>query len=296
MSFVRKDISFYSSKTRCAAWLYLPEGVSKPPVVIMAHGLGAERTFRLPAYAEAFIKKGLAVFLFDYRYYGDSEGSPRHLINPYKQLRDWHSAVAHVRTLSEINSEKIGLFGTSFSGGHVIVVAAKDPNIAAIVSQVPYVDSLSSMAMVSWSDRLKGMFYTMQDVFRMLTFQSPCYVPIVADPGTYAFMNTPDARPGYLALVPEGSSWENKVPARLGMTIGGYRPVKVAHKVQCPSLMLLAEKELMISVEMTEKTAENIPDCTFIRLPGGHFQPYVGEGFERAVEIEGEFLKKNLLN
>jgi pimeloyl-ACP methyl ester carboxylesterase len=296
MGFKRKDIDFYSNKIRCAAWLYLPEEIVNPPVVIMAHGLGAERTFRLPEYAERFTKKGLAVFLFDYRYFGDSQGTPRNLINPYKQLRDWQAAVAHVRTLSGINTSKIALFGTSFSGGHVIVIASRDPDIAAIVSQVPYIDSFSSISLVSWPDMIKGMFYSVKDLFRMLTFRTPYYVPIVADPGTYAFMNTPDARPGYLALVPEGSSWENKVPARLGLTIGGYRPVKVAHKVKCPTLLLLAEEETLISIEMTEKTAAKIPDCTFIRLPGGHFDQYAGDGFERAVEIEGNFLEKTLKN
>jgi hypothetical protein len=47
---------------------------------------------------------------------------------------------------------------------------------------------------------------------------------------------------------------------------------------------------------MTEKTAAKIPDCTFIRLPGGHFDQYAGDGFERAVEIEGTFLEKHLTN
>ena len=68
--FTRTDVDFVSSGTRCAAWLYRPHGVARPPVVVMAHGFGAERTFGLPAFAGRFAAAGLAVLLFDYRGFG----------------------------------------------------------------------------------------------------------------------------------------------------------------------------------------------------------------------------------
>ena len=58
--FTRVNSDFISKGTRCAGWLYRPAGAAETPVVIMGHGFAAERTFRLPAFAEAFAKKGLS--------------------------------------------------------------------------------------------------------------------------------------------------------------------------------------------------------------------------------------------
>jgi dienelactone hydrolase len=294
LDFTREDHTFFSKGTPCAGWLYAPQQVSKPPVVVMAHGLGGVRHARLPAFAERFAQNGMAVFLFDYRYFGDSQGTPRQLIIPFRQLDDWQAAIAFVRTLLQVNSKEMALFGTSFSGGHVMVTASRHPSIKAVVAQLPFVDGQSSMAMVGWKNIMKGVIAGLRDLFHMISFRSPYYIPLVADPDTHAFMNTPDAKSGYLALIGADDPWENKAPARLGLIIGAYRPIKVAHKIQCPVLMILAEKETLISPEMTEKTAQKIPNCTFKRLPCAHFEAYIGKRFEEMVKIETEFLQENL--
>ena len=127
--FTRTDVDFVSSGTRCAAWLYRPRGVARPPVVIMAHGFGAERTFGLPAFAERFAAAGLATLLFDYRGFGQSDGQPRNLVSPRRHVQDWKAAIAAARRLPEVDTDRIALWGTSYSGGHVIVAASEDPAI-----------------------------------------------------------------------------------------------------------------------------------------------------------------------
>ncbi|MDY7081885.1 MAG: alpha/beta hydrolase, partial [Halobacteria archaeon] len=82
----REDSDFTSGGTRCAGWLYYPDADDNPPVVIMAHGFGGERQYRLPAFAERFTEHGLAVFIFDYRYFGASHGEPRRVISPSLQV------------------------------------------------------------------------------------------------------------------------------------------------------------------------------------------------------------------
>ena len=171
MAFSRTDSDFVSRGTRCAGWLYLPEGAKDPPVVIMAHGFAAERTFRLPAYAEKFVERGLAVFLFDYRNFGGSDGEPRNQVNPWRHVQDWQAAVAHVRGLSNVQTEKIALWGSSFSGGHVAVVAAKDQGIAAIVSQIPFVDGFSSLGILGIAYTLRALLAGFRDLGRILTFR-----------------------------------------------------------------------------------------------------------------------------
>ena len=232
MSFAKKNVEFLSKGTKCAAWLYLPEGIKKPPVVIMAHGFAAERTFRLPAFAKRFVELGMAVFLFDYRNFGASDGTPRNLVNPFRHVEDWKAALAHVRTIDGINTDKIALWGSSFGGGHVVVTAAKDAGVSAVVAQVPMLDGFASLFMIGPINMIKGSFLGMRDLLRILTFREPFYVPVVAEPETFAAMNKPDSKPGYLAIVPDDSPWENKCPARIALLMGLYRPIKFAKNLK----------------------------------------------------------------
>lgn len=293
--FTRVDSDFISRGIRCGGWLYYPDETVEPPVVIMAHGFAAERTFRLPAFAEKFVQRGLAVFLFDYRNFGSSDGEPRNLVNPYRQIQDWKAAIAHVRTLKGINRSKIALWGSSFSGGHVIVIASSDPEIAAIVAQVPFVDGLS-MLKFGWQYIFQGTIAGIRDLIRKLTFRKPYYVPVVADPGTFAIMNTPDSKPGYMAMVPQNSSWENKCPARICLMVPFYRPICFAHKVTCPALILLAEGETLLPIAKTKQTAARMKNGILVSTSAGHFDPYMGEKFEEVAQIEADFLVNHLLN
>src|SRR6201987_682249 len=142
----REDVWFNSGRDRVSAWLYRPAGNGDTPLLVMAHGLGAVRTRRLDAYAERFSAAGYACLVFDYRYFGDSEGQPRQMLDIGKQLQDWTAAVAFAGTLIGIDASRIGLWGTSFSGGHVIATAARLPGIAAVVAQCPFTDSIASLA------------------------------------------------------------------------------------------------------------------------------------------------------
>jgi len=294
MPFTRRDSDFLSRGTRCAGWLYMPDGAKRPPVVVMAHGFGAERSFRLSAYAEKFVEKNMAVFVFDYRCFGDSEGTPRNLVNPLMHIQDWEAALRHVRLLEGINKDKIGLWGTSFSGGHVIVVAARNPWISAIVSQVPFVDGISSLMMMDANYIMKAVVAGLRDLLRKISFRTPYYVPIVARPDTFAIMNSEDAMPGYMALVSEGSTWKNECPARILLYLPLYRPTAYAKNVKCPALMVMAEKDFGISPEAVRKCAKKM-NARLVSLPVGHFEPYLGELFEKTSGMEADFLAEQLI-
>ena len=79
----------------------------------MAHGLAAERAFGLASFAQRFAQKGMAVFVFDYRNFGDSQGEPRNLVSPKRHLQDWQAAMAHVGRLTEVDRGRIALWGSS---------------------------------------------------------------------------------------------------------------------------------------------------------------------------------------
>lgn len=285
---------FANHGTRCSSELYLPKDIKNPPIVIMAHGFAAEKTFRLPAYAEKFASNGLAVLLFDYRCFGDSDGEPRNYVDPGRHIQDWEAAISHARSLANINTEKIALWGSSFSGGHVIVTASKDKKISAIVAQVPFVDSISTTRMLGVKYLMQAMPHALKDVVRMATFQSPHYVKVIGTPDEFAIMNTPESYPGFSSLIPKDSTWKNQCPARILLTFAAYRPIAVAHKVTCPALIMLAEKDSLIDAAAVEKTAQKIPDCELVKYPFGHFGIYTGSAFGNAIEKQTAFLKTHL--
>ena len=148
----RSELYFQSGDARCHGWLYMPDGTSseaRPPIIVMAHGLGAVKALRLSAFAERFQAKGYACLVFDYRHFGESEGEPRELLSLDRQREDWRSAVAFARSLSEVDARRVVVWGTSFGGGHAIVTAADDADIVAAIAQCPFTDGLASARQIS---------------------------------------------------------------------------------------------------------------------------------------------------
>ncbi|MEW5733221.1 MAG: alpha/beta fold hydrolase [Thermodesulfobacteriota bacterium] len=286
--------SFKSHGDRCAAVLYLPDKVRKPPVVVMAHGFGAESDLRLPDYAERFVKRGLAVFLFDYRTFGQSEGSPRKWVSPRRHLADWQEAIAHVRTRKDVDASRMGLWGTSFSGGHALVTAARVKGVSAVVAQVPFVDGLASTLQFDLRYQMEAVGHGLKDIFRMATLQPAYRVPIVSPPDRFGVLNTPESEPGFKVLLPPGYQFDNSCPARVLLNVPLYRPISHAKKIPCPVLLLYGEKDTLIPAKSVEKTGKRIKNCTLVPLPVGHFEPYLGEMFEKTVKMEADFLVKNL--
>lgn len=286
---------FYSKGIRCDGDLYLPEGVSNPPVIIMAHGLAALKSFRLPVFAERFVEKKMAAFLFDYRNFGRSDGEPRHLLNPFRHVQDWLAAISHVRRLPEVDGTRMALWGSSFSGGHVIVAAAGTPDIAAVVSQVPFVSGFSSIRLKSVSEILLATCYGFLDYIRAALFLRPHYSPVIAYPGSFAAMNTEECYPGYRSIIPEGSDWENRMTSRGFITLALYNPMKYAKKVKAPVLIIGGKKDSIVQFKAVEKTAKKLPKGELVVLDCNHFEPYTGERFEQSIKVQIDFLEKQLL-
>ncbi len=293
-AYVREDHHFKSGGKRCAAWLYLPHGKEKPPLVVMAHGFGAQRDFGLPPFAERFAQRGMAVFLFDYRGFGASEGEPRNLVNPWRHLRDWKAAVAYVRKLAQVDGGRVALWGSSYSGGHVMVTAARDGGIAAICAQVPFVDGITSAWWTGVRHAAQATLAVARDLLRLFTLRGSYRVPIISTPDAFGILNTPDCMEGYMAMVPEDTTWRNECPARAALQLLLYRPISRAREVNCPALVIMGEKDSLIYPPAVERAASRMREACILHLPVGHFDIYAGEWFEEVVERQGEFLARRL--
>jgi len=127
---MREDVEFDAAGVRLRGWLYLPDDATGPvPAIVMAHGFSAVKEMYLDAYAEVFAEAGLAALVFDNRNFGASDGEPRQEIDPWAQVRDYRDAITWVRTRSEVDAERMGVWGSSYSGGHVLVLGAIDRRI-----------------------------------------------------------------------------------------------------------------------------------------------------------------------
>ena len=290
----RIESNFTSHGLKCSGLLLLPGGIARPPIVIMAHGFGAEKSFRLQPFAEKFVENGLAVFLFDYRNFGESEGEPRNLISPSRHLQDWQKALEHIRSLNEIDRSKIILWGTSFSGGHALVTAAEDPDVFCVTVQMPFVDGMASAGNFDRGIWLKSLGHALVDVPSWLLGTRPHYVNIVGENGRFCVLNTHDAEIGYLPLIPPDTKWLNRCPARIFFTLLLYRPVNQVSRIGRPVLIIYAEHDSLIPAAAVEATARRIKDVTLIKMPIGHFDAYQGEPLDRIAEAEIAFIRKLL--
>jgi dienelactone hydrolase len=295
---LREDVWFTSGDDRISAWLYRPAGNPSSnkaaPLLVMAHGLGAVRTMRLDAYAERFSAAGYSCLVFDYRNFGDSEGQPRQLLDVRMQLADWAAAVAYARTLPGIDHNRIGLWGTSFGGGHVIATAARVPGIAAAVAQCPFTDGVASLRVLNPLLVARITARAVRDLIGARLGKPPVLIPTAGRPGEVALMTAPDAYDGYLKLVPEDVELPNEVAARIGMKVLTYRPGRSAAKIACPILFCVCETDSVAPAGPTLRYAAKAPRGEIKRYPEGHFAIYVDDAFERVVADQLAFLDKHL--
>jgi dienelactone hydrolase len=290
----RTDVSFASGGVSCAAWLYRPESEAKVPLVVMAHGFSGTRELRLDAYAERFCAAGLGALVFDYRHFGASGGEPRQLLDIKRQHADYHAAIAYARALDWVDPDRIALFGSSFSGGHVLVVAAQDGRIAATVSQCPFTDGLATLPKLGPAVVAKLTAAGLIDQLGALAGRPPHYIPAVGAPGTFAVMTTPDSEPGFKALLPPDTNWENRVAGRIALRVGMYRPGRAAAKLPGPALFCVCDRDSLAPAEATVRFARSAPRGEIKRYPLGHFDIYVGDAWEQAVSDQTEFLLRSL--
>jgi uncharacterized protein len=291
-----------SGRDACAAW-YLPAstaeltGPSGRPCVVMANGFGGTRDCGLLAYAEGFAAAGLDVVAFDYRGFADSTGTPRQLVSHRRQRQDYHAAIAAARQMSGVDPERIVLWGTSFSGGHVVVVAARDNRVAAVISMTPAIDglvALTQMARSASAREMKGaMTNGLRDVLRAVTRRAPHYVPIVGAPGSGAVITIPGAEEALMPLV--GPSWRNEVCARAVFGLPFNRPIRFAKRLDCPLLVQVGTNDQMAPPATGRRaTAKAGRQAEFREYPVDHLDVYERPGRDEILADQIDFARRTV--
>jgi pimeloyl-ACP methyl ester carboxylesterase len=271
----RLEVRIPSHGEQLAAYVYRPEQTDRRVAcVVMAHGFSATRDDALPAYAEAFCDAGFAVVLFDYRHFGASTGQPRQLLDIAAQQDDYRAVIGWARRAEGIDSGRIVLWGSSFSGGHVIAVAATDPLIAAVISQAPYTDSIPVIRRMPPGNLIRAVAAALRDAAGAALGLAPTLIPAAGPPGTFAAMTEPDALAGFTAIIPPESLWRNEIAARVMLTLPFFRPVRLAHRLTMPVLFCVCDADTTTPPESTLKAAGLAPRGQLRRYPYGHFAIY----------------------
>ena len=271
----RRDTRIPSHGEQLAAYVYLPDEVpGAMPCVVMAHGFSATRDDGLPEYAEAFQRAGFAVILFDYRHFGASTGEPRQLLDIGRQQQDYRAVIDWARRTDGIDPDRIVLWGSSFSGGHVLAVAATDPRIAAVISQAPFTDSIAVIRRLPVRNLLRGSVAALADHAATLLGRAPRLIPAVGPPGTFAVMTAADAQPGFGAITGPDTLWRNEVTARIMLGVAGYRPVRYARRLAMPVLFCVCDEDTTTPPGPSVKAAHAAPRGELRRYPYGHFAIY----------------------
>ena len=291
----RTDATVLVEGARLAVWWYEPEGASAPgPAVVMAHGLGGVRQGELDRYARVFCASGLRVALFDYRTFGDSGGWPRQVLSVAGQQADWRAVTAFARAADTVDADRVGLWGSSFSGGHVQALAARDHRLGAVVAQAPLADARADPSPLSHTLRLVRAM--LRDKARQARGKAPYYIGLSGHPGDLAVMTTPDAMGEGTRLQPADgdTTWENRLAARSLWEMKDFRPGLDAGDIRCPILYVLADGDLVTPVEPVLEAAARAPRSEIARYPTGHFEVYRDPWFGRVAGEQAAFFARHL--
>ncbi len=295
MPAARHDLSFASDGTACAAWQYPGDSPAPRACVVLAHGFTMTGDAGLERYAERFAAAGLDALVFDYRCFGASAGSPRQWLDVPRQQADWRAAIAFARALPGVDPERIALWGTSFSGGHVAHLAAEDPRIAAVVSQVPF----SGLGGREGAPRRLGhqarmVTAAVRDAAAARLGRGPCYLTVAAEPPAFAAFNTPGATGEMRVLLSGAETWENRFTPRVVLQMAGYKPFAGAARITCPWLLQICDPDTVTPAAAALSRASGAPRLEVRRHDDEHFAVYAGQPFERFVAEQVAFLTEHL--
>jgi fermentation-respiration switch protein FrsA (DUF1100 family) len=263
----------------------------------MAPGFGGTKDSGLLPFAEAFAEAGLDVLLFDYRCFGESSGEPRQFAWPARHREDYGAAVEFARGLEGVDPERIVLWGTSWSGGHVVYVAAGDPRITAVISQSPDLDGLRTLREMGryagLGQQMRMTWIGLKDVLRMVRGEESLMIGTVGPPGAQAGMTTEESEPGMQAIA--GPTWRNEVTGRAVFAEWTNRGISQMDKLRCPILVQIADRDSVCPPSAARAAAWRAKGRVEVReYPCAHFDIYSGDWRERVIADQLHFLRRHL--
>jgi fermentation-respiration switch protein FrsA (DUF1100 family) len=298
---MRKDIDIRTQDgVTLRGWHYLPDGRrGKCPTIVMAHGYSAVKEMYLDQFAETFAAAGLAAIVFDNRNFGASAGEPRQEIDPWQQVRDYRDVITFAETLPETDAARIGAWGSSYSGGHVLVVGAIDRRVKCVVSQVPLISGHANARRLIRADLFAGL-HEMFDADRRARYSgtAPAMIPVVSEnPAGAAALPTADSWHWFTETAKaRAPAWRNEVTLRSVEMFLEYEPgAYIAHVSPTPLMIVVALGDhLTVADEALAAYERALEPKRLVALKGGHFDAYVKD-FAAAAHPARDWFVQHLL-
>ncbi|GAA5168763.1 alpha/beta hydrolase [Pseudonocardia eucalypti] len=296
----REDIEFQGEGgVTLRGWFYLARNTTPAPVIVMTHGATGVKEMHLDDYAEYFAEAGLHVVAYDHRNFGDSGGSPRQEIDPILQVRDIRNAITYATTRSEVDASKVGVWGSSLSGGHALMVAAIDKRVKAVVSQVPLISGSGLLSRTVRADFIAHTRAALEaDRLNRFTGGDPAMLATVTpDPTAQAAMPQADAYEWFSKTAADRApNWRNEVTARSLELVIEYEPGSYISRIApTPLLVIVASDDTVAPFEFALDAYERArePKQILVTL-GGHFDAYTGAGFDECAGAARDHFVKHL--
>lgn len=295
----RTDVEFDSDGVTLRGWYYRAAGAGTAPTIVMCHGFAAVKEMYLDRYAEAFSAGGLNVLVYDNRNLGASDGQPRGEITPSDQIDDFRNAITYAETLEGTDHDRIGIWGSSYSGAHVLVVAALDRRVKCVSSQVPVVDGDANFRQLVRADFVGGARAGF-DEDRRARFrgESPAIIDVVnADPMAASALPTPDSYAWFIGTHElRAPAFVNSCTLRSVERFSEYQPGAFIRLIApTPLLMCVAADDVLTPTKIAIDGFHDAREPKkLVVLPGGHFDAYV-DGFDISSRVQLEWFTEHLL-
>jgi uncharacterized protein len=277
----RQDVEFEAEGgATLRGWLFVPDGVGPHPAITMAHGFAGVKDHGLERFARAFADAGFVVLVHDHRGFGASDGSPRYDIDPWVQISDWRRAISFLESQPFVDPDRIGLWGSSYAGGHAIVLGATDRRLRAVVAQVPTISGYQQGLRRVAPDQVPVLEAAFADDERRQFHGAPpaTQAVVCADPSVPAAYRSPDAIAFYNQPAPPGV-WDNVVTLRSTRAARMYEPgTFIARVSPTPLLMVVGLHDTITVTDLALAAYEQaLQPKKLVTIDGGHFDPYVAD-------------------
>ena len=268
------------------AWVYRPDQRrgEPAPAVSMAHGFGAIKDQGLIPYAQRFARAGFVVIAHDHRGFGLSGGWPRNDIDPWRQILDWRRVITYLRELDGVDPDRIGIWGSSYAGGHALVLAGSDRRVKAVVSQIPTISGYQQgLRRVAPEDRPALQERFNHDDAAQMHGSEPVRQAIVStDPNEESAYRDPAMSAFEKRFpIPPMLEHDHKITLRSTLKAQMYDPgVWSEHICPTPLLMVVGTQDTVTPADLALTAFERAGHPKkLITYPGGHFDAYL-EHFE----------------
>ncbi len=285
---MKADIQFYSEGSLIKGHLYTPDSASNAPIVILVHGFAGVKEMLLPAFAEHFAANGMAALTFDYRGFGESEGVPGRLV-PHEQITDIRNAITYATTLDGIDSNRIGLWGTSYGGANAIVAASRDRRVNVLCVQLTFGNG-ERVIMGGKSDEEKEKLR--ESIHRIWSKAVTDNKQMML--GVNRLLADEQSKKFYSEFVQKFDALKIKLPFLTMRETMEHIPEEYIGRINIPISITVATGDTVNPPEESYRLYElaNEPKALFEIENATHYEVYEGLYFNQAVAQQTEWFKK----